>query len=109
MALVLVVDDGEGSNESGGPAGTRGEDSGQSGARPDRTPPAVVRTVEQVAEESGGRDGVGTADDVSIPISEDLDDDLSAFDESQFGEVADVDNSAQARILQAFPGAEEVS
>ena len=109
VALVLVVDDGEGSNESGGPAGTRGEDSGQSGARPDRTPPAVVRTVEQVAEESGGRDGVGTADDVSIPISEDLDDDLSAFDESQFGEVADVDNSAQARILQAFPGAEEVS
>ncbi|MBF6556968.1 MAG: DNA polymerase III subunit gamma/tau [Acidimicrobiales bacterium] len=35
--------------------------------------------------------------------------DLSAFDESQLGEVADVDNSAQARVLQAFPGAEEVN
>jgi DNA polymerase-3 subunit gamma/tau len=35
--------------------------------------------------------------------------DLSVFDESQLGEVADVDNSAQARVLQAFPGAEEVN
>jgi hypothetical protein len=33
---------------------------------------------------------------------------LSAFEESELGEVADVDNSAQARVLQAFPGAEEV-
>jgi hypothetical protein len=31
------------------------------------------------------------------------------FDESQLGEVADVDNSAQARVLEAFPGAEEVN
>jgi DNA polymerase III gamma/tau subunit len=35
--------------------------------------------------------------------------DLSVFDESQLGEVADVDNSAQARVLEAFPGAEEVN
>jgi DNA polymerase-3 subunit gamma/tau len=34
--------------------------------------------------------------------------DLSAFDEDQLGEIADVDNSAEARVLQAFPGAEEV-
>ena len=34
--------------------------------------------------------------------------DLSAFDESELGEVADVDNSAESRVLQAFPGAEEV-
>ena len=32
----------------------------------------------------------------------------SAFDESELGEVADVDNSAESRVLQAFPGAEEV-
>ena len=35
-------------------------------------------------------------------------DDLSAFDEAQLGEIAEVDNSAEARVLQAFPGAEEV-
>jgi DNA polymerase-3 subunit gamma/tau len=35
-------------------------------------------------------------------------DDLSTFDESEMGEVADVDNSAETRVLQAFPGAEEV-
>jgi DNA polymerase III subunit gamma/tau len=35
-------------------------------------------------------------------------DDLSAFDESELGEIADIDNSAEARVLQAFPGAEEV-
>jgi hypothetical protein len=35
--------------------------------------------------------------------------DFSAFDESQLGDVADVDNSPEARVLQAFPGAEEVN
>jgi hypothetical protein len=35
--------------------------------------------------------------------------DPSVFDESNLGEIADVDNSAQARVLQAFPGAEEVN
>jgi hypothetical protein len=38
----------------------------------------------------------------------DEEDDLSAFDESELGEIADIDNSAEARVLQAFPGAEEV-
>jgi DNA polymerase-3 subunit gamma/tau len=35
-------------------------------------------------------------------------DDLSVFDESQLGDIAEVDNSAESRVLQAFPGAEEV-
>ncbi len=35
--------------------------------------------------------------------------DLSPFDESELGEVAVIDNSAQSRVLQAFPGAEEVT
>ncbi len=39
-------------------------------------------------------------------IPEDLDD-LSVFDE-ELGAIADIDNSAEARVLQAFPGAEEV-
>ena len=34
--------------------------------------------------------------------------DLSVFDESELGEVADIDNSAESRVLKAFPGAEEV-
>jgi DNA polymerase III subunit gamma/tau len=34
--------------------------------------------------------------------------DLAAFDESDMGEVAKVDNSVESRVLQAFPGAEEV-
>ena len=35
--------------------------------------------------------------------------DFSAFDEAELGEVADVDTSPAARVLQAFPGAEEVN
>jgi DNA polymerase III subunit gamma/tau len=34
--------------------------------------------------------------------------DPSVFDDAHLGEVADVDNSAEARVLSAFPGAEEV-
>lgn len=49
--------------------------------------------------------------DRSAPVPDDDDDeqDFSAFDESELGEVADVDNSPAARVLQAFPGAEEVN
>jgi DNA polymerase-3 subunit gamma/tau len=43
----------------------------------------------------------------SPPIEDDPQD-LSAFDEDEMGEVATDDHSAQARVLQAFPGAEEV-
>jgi DNA polymerase-3 subunit gamma/tau len=38
---------------------------------------------------------------------DDADEDLSVFDDDNL-EVADIDNSAEARLLQAFPGAEEV-
>jgi hypothetical protein len=37
----------------------------------------------------------------------DPDEDLSVFDADDL-EVAEIDNSAEARVLQAFPGAEEV-
>jgi DNA polymerase-3 subunit gamma/tau len=50
-------------------------------------------------------DSVGDAD--PSPPHDDPDD-LSAFDDAELGEVVDVDNSAEARVLQAFPGAEEV-
>jgi DNA polymerase-3 subunit gamma/tau len=49
----------------------------------------------------------GGAADLSRP-DDDGADDLSAFDDAELGEVVDVDNSAEARVLQAFPGAEEV-
>jgi len=37
----------------------------------------------------------------------DPDEDLASFDTADL-EVAEIDNSAESRILQAFPGAEEV-
>jgi len=80
VPLVLVVD-----GSPGAPA------SGAGGDRPDQDPPATApssappRPVEAV----------------------DPDEDLSAFDADDL-EVAEIDNSAEARLLQAFPGAEEV-
>ena len=44
----------------------------------------------------------------SVLGAEPEEEDLSAFEESELGEIADIDNSAEARVLQAFPGAEEV-
>ena len=55
--------------------------------------------------------GPADTDDPQGPDrADDLEDqsDLSVFDEAQLGEIAKVDNSAEARVLQAFPGAEEV-
>lgn len=52
-----------------------------------------------------GIGGTGSAHGTDDP---DDPDDLSAFDESELGAVVDVDNSVEARLLQAFPGAEEV-
>jgi len=71
--------------------------------------------------DDGGHDGRSRAVDPSPvappaapapaavrPPEPDLDDeDLSVFDDGNL-EVADIDNSAEARLLQAFPGAEEV-
>ena len=42
------------------------------------------------------------------PGDADEEDESAYFDESELGEVADVGNLAEARLLQAFPGAEEV-
>jgi DNA polymerase-3 subunit gamma/tau len=56
-----------------------------------------------------------SGDDVLAPAhsapraagSDDLEEDLADFDAAEL-EVAEIDNSAEARLLQAFPGAEEV-
>ncbi len=71
------------------------------------------------AEGGGGRTsppaGAGAADGRSrsrrpaAPPAAVEDDEDVVFDESELGEVADVGNLAEARVLQAFPGAEEVN
>jgi DNA polymerase-3 subunit gamma/tau len=107
VGLILVVD-----GEAGGDvglSGTRGEDVGQPTSRAGRPAPSPVGGADRAREVLNPPVGPEPTDGVVTPAGEELDDDLSAFDASQFGEVADVDNSAQARILQAFPGAEEVS
>ncbi len=54
------------------------------------------------------QDDPGNHHDTGHPDHGEDQGDLSVFDESQLGEIADIDNSAEARVLQAFPGAEEV-
>ena len=72
----------------------------------DRTdrPPAPRRPPEPPADRTAPDPPEGPADHHEPDDHEDL----AAFDESELGEIAEVDNSAEARVLQAFPGAEEV-
>jgi len=81
VPLVLVVD-GPPTAPSAGPdpASDRAGDGAAFPAAPTATPP------------------VGPGD---------VEDDLAVFDDADL-EVAEIDNSAEARLLQAFPGAEEV-
>jgi DNA polymerase-3 subunit gamma/tau len=83
-------------------------------ARPAQAGPGGKRRTRSSAAGTGGppRSEAPGIDDVP-PVRGDDDpegvEDLSSFDESQLGVVAVVDNSAQSRVLQAFPGAEEVT
>jgi DNA polymerase-3 subunit gamma/tau len=43
----------------------------------------------------------------AAPVADEQPEDLAVFEDTDL-EVADIDNSAEARLLQAFPGAEEV-
>jgi DNA polymerase III subunit gamma/tau len=99
VGLVLVVDGGPGPSASpvGDPA----------------LSPTPATPVPRAPEAEHPAQSESSAPPPSIAGGVDdhpLDDhpDLSAFDESELGEIADIDNSAQARVLQAFPGAEEV-
>ena len=64
---------------------------------------------------SAAPEAAGSAGDPSKPAAapapadelEDFGEDLADFDADNL-EVAEIDNSAEARLLQAFPGAEEV-
>ncbi|MHB1712178.1 MAG: hypothetical protein ACYCV7_12360, partial [Acidimicrobiales bacterium] len=50
----------------------------------------------------------GDADDNPHEIDDDESDAMPSFDDSRPAEAVTVDNSPQARLMKAFPGAEEV-
>jgi DNA polymerase-3 subunit gamma/tau len=120
VGLVLVVDAGAAglpdseapapvADPGGSPPGARNRGATsdtQAGAPPTRRPPDAGEAAPDGPDADADR-----PEEAAPPGSQDhLGDveDLSVFDEAHLGEVVDVDNSAQARVLQAFPGAEEV-
>jgi hypothetical protein len=118
VGLVLVVDDGASATagDDGAPqAGTEHAEptADPSPSSPTPTPPSRPSTPSGSGQ--GPPAGAATPAPRGRPagpgrlVEESADiEDLSVFDESQLGEVADIDNSAESRLLQAFPGAEEV-
>ena len=79
-------------------------------------PPSPAPDPDPAGSPSGASEGAAPmgrptvaapAPAVSPSVPDDTED-LSAFDEDQLGDVATEDHSAQARVLLAFPGAEEV-
>jgi hypothetical protein len=89
VPLVLVVD--------GGPAPAGADPSGDG---PDDRPSGVAASPAALP-------AVPATGALRAVEADDADEDLSVFDDDNL-EVADIDNSAEARLLQAFPGAEEV-
>ncbi|MGO8871445.1 MAG: DNA polymerase III subunit gamma/tau [Acidimicrobiales bacterium] len=120
VGMVLVVDAGAAgvpTDDSHRPTGD-GEPVGpgrNGGVAPD-APTATPTGRRPSPDEDRAPDATAPASTLAeratTPVADDLVDDVddpSVFEEARLGEVADVDNSAQARVLQAFPGAEEVS
>ncbi len=113
VPLVLIVDDGPGGHE--GPAGRTGaagpEAFTRGGSSPGSRggPPGDVSGRSRSGTSGPGASGSGVFEEVSGPSGSAASEDFSAFDEAELGEVADVDTSPAARVLQAFPGAEEVN
>ncbi len=118
VGLVLVVDDGvagaggESIADEGTPAATAdSRPSSPSPSAPRQTPaPAVGAAGSGQSPRAGAAEPVlpGRPAGGARPEDDRDIEDLSVFDESELGEVAEIDNSAEARLLQAFPGAEEV-
>ncbi len=104
VVLDLVVDPGaEGAPQA--PIATSPE--------PVRRPtPSGAGDAETTGPPGAGSGGAARSSPAPSPAAADeadVNEDLSAFDESELGDVAEVDNSAHHRVLQAFPGAEEVT
>ena len=98
VPLTLVVDPG---------AGGAARSTGSPARRPARPPAAEHPTAAHAGRTPARRRHRPVAETPGTTVTED-DEDLAAFDESELGEVAEIDNSAEPRVLQAFPGAEEV-
>jgi DNA polymerase-3 subunit gamma/tau len=96
-----------GSAAGGSSAAAGGSSEPSASARRPSANPSGTPPVSRVSESASP--AVSAPSDRSAPIEDDDDQDFSAFDESELGEVANVDNSPEARVLQAFPGAEEVN
>ena len=108
VGLELVVDPGAEPTRSR-PGSLPGEPPMRSGAPrpPGPSSPSDPPAAGATTDGSGRVPLAGSATDLGE--EPDDQDDLSVFDEAELGEVVvDVDNSAEARVLQAFPGAEEV-
>lgn len=108
VGLTLVVDPGagswsepeEGGSLSGAPTGapttrSSGPATPATGQAPASGAPAPAARPPAPAPDHDGQPDSDPAED------------LADFDETEL-EIAEVDNSAEARVLQAFPGAEEV-
>ena len=121
VGVELVVDPGSEAprSHSGAPTGGDDEDatpvSGRSSKGATGTPPAAASSDRSApvapripAGGSPRPNGRADPDERHSPDDQEDHGDLSVFDEEQLGEIAVVDNSAEARVLQAFPGAEEV-
>ena len=108
VGLILVVD--AGTDAGAGTGGGVGPGGGETEADPSRSyppEPGPGRDRSAAATPPAGGVPAPAAEGSGAGGPDDLED-LSAFDESQLGEVADFDNSVESRVLKAFPGAEEV-
>ncbi|HZM55787.1 MAG TPA: DNA polymerase III subunit gamma/tau [Acidimicrobiales bacterium] len=110
VGLTLVVEPGAGSESDPEESGSR--DGAPTGAVTTRSSGPATPGPEQVSARRPPAAGPAAAAPAPAPDRDgrpdpDPLDDLVGFDETEL-EIAEVDNSAEARVLQAFPGAEEV-
>ncbi len=108
VGLVLVVDTGAGPDGGDDRPGRGGSVAPVSRSAVSPASPGPLPSGGRGDGGAGAAPTAGTVTDPSDPSDPEEDEALSAFEESELGEVAEVDNSARARVLQAFPGAEEV-
>ena len=120
VVLELVVDPGAEALSRGrdasapddpvtAPAAAPGRSPGSSGTnRPSASTAASVRPASVRPAAPNETDAPDQPEGPVDHREPDDHEDLAAFDESELGDIAEVDNSAEARVLEAFPGAEEV-
>ncbi|MGC8462553.1 MAG: hypothetical protein ACP5P9_02635 [Acidimicrobiales bacterium] len=119
VSLVLVVDDGSGGGSDGGlppsapppsspPPGRSSTTRGSAARRPSTGPVAAGRLDVPPAGDGERNDSQVSAAGAGGVAATVADDEEEFLDESELGEVVDVDTSAEARVLEIFPGAEEV-